>query len=367
MAKSKKGWKRKNKQEIRDVQNDMIESNKLKNEKIKAENIKSEDLFTLTDSKDTKVRANREALKADRFRQYRVPKSFNENVKVKKMLRSGNTKVYKPDFSKPLNEEPEVDLWGSSAPVVPSNRHDEKARKFLKSTRVVVKRIVKPMGGQSYNPSMKDHADVIKQVVEEEIEEIKEDQRIDRFLNPEAYDDEEEIEEASEKSEEESEESEEEKDENGKLVLGINPAVDRDDIVKPSKMVKRKLHRVKQNVSKAHRKQVAAVVKKASLTTKKRLRELALKKEKLEIIKEIELKSRKEEGIVLRPQRVGRFKYNMRKTDFVEAEELQDSLRRAKPLNSLIHDQLDSYFRRGIMENKAPAGLMKKVEVAKYR
>jgi len=47
-----------------------------------------------------------------------------------------------------------------------------------------VKQVVLPMGGQSYNPSAKDHQEVIQQVVAEELLEVKELQRRLRTLKP---------------------------------------------------------------------------------------------------------------------------------------------------------------------------------------
>ena len=60
--------------------------------------------------------------------------------------------------------------------------------------------------------------------------------------------------------------------------------------------------------------------------------------------------------------RVGRFKYQMRKTDFVMEEELAGSLRQSKPKTGadLLHERYDDIFRRNLIEPTVPEGAAKK-------
>lgn len=54
----------------------------------------------------------------------------------------------------------------------------------------MVKAVVVPLAGQSYNPSAKDHNEVIQKVVAEEVKEVQEAQRILRSLKPYLFKDE---------------------------------------------------------------------------------------------------------------------------------------------------------------------------------
>jgi nucleolar protein 53 len=66
-------------------------------------------------------------------------------------------------------------------------------------------------------------------------------------------------------------------------------------------------------------------------------------------------------GIVNKPRKIGRFKYEQRKNDFQLEEELAGSLRTIKPLgnNELIQDRFDSIFRRNLVEPDAPSNAEK--------
>lgn len=64
------------------------------------------------------------------------------------------------------------------------------------------------------------------------------------------------------------------------------------------------------------------------------------------------------EGIVSKPQRVGRFKYKMRKTDFQMEDELAASMRQMKPKTGadMLHERYDDIFRRNLIEPTVPEG-----------
>lgn len=66
--------------------------------------------------------------------------------------------------------------------------------------------------------------------------------------------------------------------------------------------------------------------------------------------------------MVTKPANIGRFKYQMRKTDFQLEEELAGTMREVKPLgqSDLLRDRFDSVFRRNFVEMDAPTKMDKK-------
>lgn len=113
----------------------------------------------------------------------------------------------------------------------------ERFKNFKAKTQVKTKAVVVPLGGQSYNPSAKDHKQVIEQVVSREKEEVKEQERILRHLKPQLFKQPEPlqapktkskltIDQDSDREEQQDEEEDEDEDEEGLEIT--NEAVDRD-------------------------------------------------------------------------------------------------------------------------------------------
>lgn len=74
------------------------------------------------------------------------------------------------------------DLWNEDT--TKASRNGSKFRTYTDTAITKVKQVVLPMGGQSYNPSAKDHKEVIQKVVEEELKEVAKAQRILKTLKP---------------------------------------------------------------------------------------------------------------------------------------------------------------------------------------
>lgn len=80
------------------------------------------------------------------------------------------------------------DLW-STDNTAHLSKNIKTFREYKEKTTTKVKPIVVPHSGQSYNPSSKDHKDLIEKIVEEEKNEVKEFQRRLRYLKPHLFED----------------------------------------------------------------------------------------------------------------------------------------------------------------------------------
>jgi hypothetical protein len=72
----------------------------------------------------------------------------------------------------------------------------------------------------------------------------------------------------------------------------------------------------------------------------------------------------------MKPKKVGRWKYSMRKHDYQLEDDLSGNLRQMKPLGngSLLDDRFDSIFRRNLIEPNAHDNLDKKrIKKIKYK
>ena len=65
-----------------------------------------------------------------------------------------------------------VDLWDTPLEVK-SKKFDQYKQGFAKTNHVRVKPLINPKGGISYNPSVKDHKNLLKNVVETEEKQIE--------------------------------------------------------------------------------------------------------------------------------------------------------------------------------------------------
>ena len=101
------------------------------------------------------------------------------------------------------------------------------------------------------------------------------------------------------------------------------------------------------------------------------------REKELEQAREEELKKKQEErekqmkeGRVQNAQKIGKYKYQMKKTDFQTENELSGNLRSIQPkgVADLLLDNYDSIFRRNLLEPEAPEGADKKRQrKAKYK
>ena len=89
-------------------------------------------------------------------------------------------------------DDTERDLWGGAifAETDKKPKKKQQFKEFDKKTRVRVKAVMNPHGGQSYNPSAKDHHKLIEEVVSEEKREIEEELRRKKMMYPHLFKDE---------------------------------------------------------------------------------------------------------------------------------------------------------------------------------
>jgi len=88
--------------------------------------------------------------------------------------------------------------------------------------------------------------------------------------------------------------------------------------------------------------------------------EQAQRRESVKKLREEEKKRQAEEGVIKKPARLGRFLYKQRKEEFLLEDELKPSLRQLKNQSDLAREQLDSVFRRSLVEPPKPVEEMKK-------
>lgn len=174
--------------------------NKLQADKAKQQALVSannQDLFTANVSK-VGLKAQREKLRADRFKQIQHSKtSKTEQVLVKRLAskmqnreRMGLEPVPKKQktTANPLNQtdlEDLQDLWGSPSTEAKSKKFQEFKEGFAKKDLRPVKAVILPKGGHSYNPNIKDHKSLLKEVaqIEETLveKELKDLQKLKPF------------------------------------------------------------------------------------------------------------------------------------------------------------------------------------------
>jgi hypothetical protein len=117
------------------------------------------------------LKQKREKLKADRFKEKeRSTTSRYEEEMIKKIIAKSKAPVPQNKAKKDNDDDDFADLW-NEAPEKTS-RNLGKFKNFTEKSRVKVNPVVVPMSGQSYNPSAKDHQEVIEKVVAEEKKDV---------------------------------------------------------------------------------------------------------------------------------------------------------------------------------------------------
>ena len=167
------------------------------------------DLFTVNVNKDG-LKQKREKLAADRFKEKEDGhhKSKTEQAILKKLA------LKKPPQKQNIKPvDPYDDLWSND------NGTSNKVQKFKNFTNrnvTKVKAVMTPLGGQSFNPTEKAHKSVLKQVLQEEANEIEREYKgsLAQVMNAAAASKKEKVKEKSESEDSEKEE-------------GVNKAVDR--------------------------------------------------------------------------------------------------------------------------------------------
>lgn len=187
---SNKRKMRKYKREAKDLLADIEELNKQRLHEREQEEqmakIKDEDLFVINEGKKDEIRRTREKLKQDRFKQYNSQRSKSERDKVKKIMAKGP--ISKPRKKNKTDENPIFDIWNTNEEDIGMKKMGKNKKKDLEMLRKSVdhiKRVVVPHQGQSYNPPAQEHNKLIENIVIEEINDVKQENKLELELDPE--------------------------------------------------------------------------------------------------------------------------------------------------------------------------------------
>ena len=223
MGKSKKKIRKSLKIDDEELRVTAEEMNRKSREAQMKNDLTGDDLFT-TNTKKEGLKKVREKLKADRFKEEENRRtSKTETVLIKRLARKMENR--KPAGGKLTAEEEEFgeleDLWSQPRKIT-SVKHERYRNGFAKSDTVNVKSVILPVGGQSYNPSLRDHKSLLKDLASKEEEQVKKNLREMQKLNPLKYAEEPDkvIQAASEVSEGEEQDSSDEE-----IDPDMNPAV----------------------------------------------------------------------------------------------------------------------------------------------
>lgn len=135
-----------------------------------AKALKDDDLFTMNVAKDG-LMEKRQKLAADRFKLKNIENSILKSKTEVALLK----KLEKKGAPEPVKKVPEVyDLWADNSG--PSNKI-QKYKDFSKKAITKINTIVTPMSGQSVNPELNSHRNVLKRVVTEETKELEDNFR----------------------------------------------------------------------------------------------------------------------------------------------------------------------------------------------
>lgn len=309
--KAKKGKEKWRKNiDITEIQETIAEENDKKHSSISlsSKNIKKTPKITyFIDPEPTKLAKS--GLPADRFKkkpQAPLTKSQQKVLKVyqKKLERSEIKEKKEKNEDENLHEA----VW------------DDKTNNKGKKKLVVLEKEIKvgnalPQAGQSYNPSYKDHKNLLEEIQHEELEKQTIKHAVSNKTNK--------------------------KQKNGE---------------KNSK-----------NISEKQVKHQFTLVKKYAKEMKQKS-EISLKKiEEREKMKNVE-KDEIKRGIIKRPKRIGKNKYQPRIPDFKLSSELSSNLRTINPEGSVLIDAFDNIFKKNLIEPGNPFGAKKrKSRIPKYK
>ncbi len=164
----KKSWRKTIDQE--DLLQTLETQNREKEIQSKRENLKDSDLFKVNVAKGEGLKQKRDKLRRDRFREKeQKEKSHYEEEIVKKLIKKEENKKQQKQQQtnqkkKDEDEDELADIWNDGNGFNQS-KTIEKFRNFKEKSTTKVKAVVVPLSGQSYNPSGKDHKEVIEKVV----------------------------------------------------------------------------------------------------------------------------------------------------------------------------------------------------------
>lgn len=368
------------KKDNKDLIEDTIRLNKQKTEEENMANIKDDDLFVINEGKSEDIKKNRQKLEADRFKQYNKERSRHERDKIKELIKK------KPTTPKEEKPKPKAnnlfDIWNTPEEQIGMKKISKnrvRDREILTRSKDNIRRVVVPQSGISYNPPAVEHKKVIEQVVVEEIEDIRKEKQLEEELNPalrpEIQTLPEQIAELKEYCKKKSAKyskstdvanSESEEDEEGPTRLSVNPPVDRSNALTPRERKRRELHKQMLKEHQRIKKQKKEAWENRPVG-KKKLKAMQKIKNYNKKMDEIEKERWEAEGVVSKPRKLGLYKYQKPKTDFVPEEELPESFRTQKGSDSLVRDHFDSIYRRNLLPKEAPPNDRKKIKEREYK
>jgi hypothetical protein len=136
------------------------------------------DLFSVNLSKGG-LKNKRDKLKADRFKIKNTEGNLRSKTEVALMK-----KLAKKGPAAPVKKEVELfDVWGSSSSTAaPSfaapSKNIQKFKDFSNRSMTRVKAVMAPYAGQSVNPALQAHKEVLKKIISEEEKEIEENYKV---------------------------------------------------------------------------------------------------------------------------------------------------------------------------------------------
>jgi len=221
-----------------------------------------DNLFTENTKKDG-LKEKRAKLKADRFKEQKAEKTSKVDEKLVKRYATKMTRREEKGLepvpkkakitNRQFNEEDDFgelgDIWNEPQHEVKSKEFARYKNGFAARDHHNVKAVIAPVGGQSYNPSIKDHKGLLKTLAQAEEKVVEKNLKALKTLNPLSYGFEVEVKakadgESEEESESEVDSSEEEIDMDAPLA--INAPVDRLGLKTTAERNRQKLSRAKQ-------------------------------------------------------------------------------------------------------------------------
>ncbi|KAL4468919.1 hypothetical protein ABPG72_009739 [Tetrahymena utriculariae] len=243
--------------------------------------------------------------------------SKNEEKKLKilaKKLQENQIKPKKDDDKiqeeRNNQEEEEVnDAWDEEA--------EQQRKKPLIQKKQKIAHLIVPTSGMSYNPSFKEHQETIEEAIRLEDEDLKDRniQKIQKLRK---------------------------KKKDLKVYLQVQK-LKREQTMNPVQRQKKEERRL------AHQ---ANLIKQFKKEINQEEQDQEAQLENLKKKKEAENQIKEKLGYNFKPEKLGKKRYNQKGQDFVLEEDLPDNLRTVQPAGSLLRDEYESVFRKGLLEPK---------------
>ncbi|KYQ54672.1 hypothetical protein ALC60_06479 [Trachymyrmex zeteki] len=325
-------------------------------------------------SKRNRVRTKEERMNSI-LGQRKVERKMKDILKLKEKEALKNRILAKVASNRPKSQEIKGDIWNSTNVLIPetitewmssnSIRHTlkhlgMKKRKLplLCKKPSVLPAVEIPHPGTSYNPSYNDHQELLHNIVQKELELMKQDEHLNRVttqmfkkISLQKRDENmmKEMLEGLPKNQTASsfKSIEEDQEENSSIIIANNKSRKN---IKKTLVQKRKQREQKQAINervlmKLEKKKISDVYKLKTLQ-----KQIEAKERKQEILRQKRMKKRERESLM--PKTLSKTKFEPIDPDFQLAEELAGNLRNCNPSNNLLKERYKSLQQRNIV---APA------------